>query len=263
MHWLFLRGLAREQRHWGSFPALFARRVPGARVHCLDLPGAGTERGRASPTTVEAIAADLRGALARAARRARGTSEPWGLLGMSLGGMVAMAWCAAHPEDFARLVLAGTSAGDLSRPWRRFDLRIVPTGLGVLAERDPVRREEKVLSHEHPRPRRPGRRRGGVGALPPMAPRQRGPPAPAAASFFRAPARVAVPALVIAGAPRSARRSRRARGSWRRTSARRFAIHPDAGHELALDAPDWVAGDGRRLARRPARAEPRDAARCA
>mgnify|MGYP003949335389 CR=1 FL=1 len=44
MNWLFLRGLTREQRHWGPFRDVFARDYPGAKVHCLDLPGTGTER---------------------------------------------------------------------------------------------------------------------------------------------------------------------------------------------------------------------------
>ncbi len=237
MHWLFLRGLAREQRHWGSFPAVFERAVPGARVHCLDLPGAGTERGRASPAGVEAIAADVRGRWLALRAEHEG---PWALFGTSLGGMVAMAWCAAHPDDFTRLVLAGSSSADLSRPWRRFDLRVVPTGLGVLAERDPVRREEKVLSMNT----RVLADRAAVALAwaryPPMAPgdviRQLH-----AARVFRAPPRVAVPALVIAGA-----RDPLAHPSCSRHLASHLgaplALHPDAGHELALDVPDWLAG---------------------
>lgn len=236
MHWLFLRGLAREQRHWGSFPAVFERRVPGARVHCLDLPGAGTERGRASPTSVAAIAADVRDRWVALRDEHPGS---WGLLGMSLGGMVAMAWCAAHPADFARLVLAGSSAGDLSRPWRRFDLRVVPDGLSVLAERDPVRREEKILAMNT----RVLTDRAGVASVwaryPPMDPgnvmRQLH-----AARVFRAPPRVEVPALVIAGG-----RDPLADPSCSRLLASHLgaplAIHPEAGHELSLDAPDWLA----------------------
>src|SRR5205814_3692341 len=58
--WLLLRGLAREQRHWGAFlPALQAA-LPDARVHCLDLPGAGTEHARTSPANARSIAEDVR-----------------------------------------------------------------------------------------------------------------------------------------------------------------------------------------------------------
>jgi len=240
VHWLLLRGLAREQRHWGSFPALFARRVPGARVHCLDLPGAGTERECRSPTTVEGIAADVRGRWLSLREEHGGREGEWGLLGTSLGGMVAMAWCAAHPDDFARLVLAGSSSADLSRPWRRFDLRVVPTGLGVLAERDPVRREEKVLSMNTRVLSDPAAVAATWAAYPPMAPgnvmRQL-----QAATFFQAPPRVPVPTLVVAGA-----RDPLAHPSCSRHLASHlgapFVLHPEAGHELALDVPDWLAG---------------------
>src|SRR5262249_18650607 len=143
VHWLFLRGLSRERRHWGTFPETFERLVPSARVHALDLPGAGTERGRASPLTIAEIAADLRARWLPLRSAHAKDGRAWGILGMWLGGMVAMEWCAMHAGDFARLVLAGSSAGNLSKPWRRFDLRIVPAALRSLADRDPAKREER------------------------------------------------------------------------------------------------------------------------
>lgn len=238
MNWLFLRGLAREQRHWGDFPARFERNVPGARVRCLDLPGAGTEHRRASPASVEAIMEDVR---ARWLALRDASEGPWGLLAMSLGGMVAMAWCEAHPEDFARVVLASTSSGELSRPWRRFAPGILPGALRAFAERDPVRREANILRittgvadglddvardwARHGEDRRM-RRANVVRQL-------------RAAAAFRAPHELATPALVLAGAG-----DRLAHPSCARLLASQLraplAIHPQAGHELALDAPQWV-----------------------
>ena len=58
MQWLLLRGLAREQAHWIDFPEIFEKIVPDAKVHCLDLPGVGTERDRPSPLNVPAIVDD-------------------------------------------------------------------------------------------------------------------------------------------------------------------------------------------------------------
>ncbi len=238
MHWLFLRGLAREQRHWGPFPRMFERQVPEARVHCLDLPGAGTEHGRASPTTIDGIVADLR---ARWLALRDAHAGPWALLGMSLGGMVGMAWCAEHPEDFARLVLGGSSAGDLSRPWRRFDLRIVPAALAAMAERSPARREEKILAFNARLCASPAAVAAAWAAFPPMEPgnivRQL-----RAATAFRVPARLEVPVLVLAGA-----RDPLADPSCSRLLASQLGaplrLHPGAGHELALDAPDWMAAE--------------------
>ena len=39
--WVFLRGLVRERRHWGKFPADFQRECPDADIVTLDLPGNG------------------------------------------------------------------------------------------------------------------------------------------------------------------------------------------------------------------------------
>ena len=36
--WVLLRGLAREARHWGEFPACLASRLAGARLVAVDLP---------------------------------------------------------------------------------------------------------------------------------------------------------------------------------------------------------------------------------
>src|SRR4051794_2203226 len=105
MKWLLLRGLAREQRHWGRFPDVFAK-TAGVTTFCLDFPGTGTEHARPGPSSVRAIVEDLR----QRWQALKGASdEPWGILGISLGGMVSMQWAADHPEDFARVVIANTS----------------------------------------------------------------------------------------------------------------------------------------------------------
>src|SRR4051794_33139272 len=60
-NWLFIRGLGREQGHWGSyFPRVFAELNPGARVHCVDLPGTGTEFARSTPLSIAEIVEDTR-----------------------------------------------------------------------------------------------------------------------------------------------------------------------------------------------------------
>ena len=53
MNWLFLRGLARDARHWGPFPHIFEERVPEAKVFTLDLAGMGTERRRNAPISAK------------------------------------------------------------------------------------------------------------------------------------------------------------------------------------------------------------------
>ena len=233
MRWLLLRGLAREQRHWGEFRKALEARVEA--VECIDLPGAGTEHARRSPLSIAAIAEDVRA-------RFRPGGARWGLCAVSLGGMVAMQWCFAHPDDFAAVVLVNTSAANLSAPWRRLSLRVVPSVLLALGERDRARREERIL-------RMTTRMRGDVAALAhefagfhaqqPMA-RQNVLRQLAAAARFRAPAALKPPALVVSGAkdpftdPQCPRRIARRFGA-------QLVQHPEAGHDLATDDPAWLA----------------------
>src|SRR5262245_38107773 len=97
MRWLLLRGLTREARHWGRFPAILEATL-GARTACVDLPGVGTEAGKLSPISIPEIVDHVRARWSR-------EGEEWSLLGISLGGMIAAEWVYRFPTDFARVVL--------------------------------------------------------------------------------------------------------------------------------------------------------------
>jgi pimeloyl-ACP methyl ester carboxylesterase len=231
MNWLLLRGLVRERRHWGDFPARLAART-GGEVVALDLPGVGTERGRPAPTTIAETGADLR------ARFPRGEGA-WGIFAPSLGGMIALAWAAAHPEDFARVAVCNTSARDLAGPLRRFSPAAVGTVLrGVWVSG--AAREAEILALVSNTER--GRAHAeAFAAYAEEAPigvdvlaRQL-----FAASRATAPASLSVPLLVLCSDG-----DRLCDPAASRTLAARLgaplAVHPTAGHDLPLDDPDWV-----------------------
>ena len=54
--WVLLRGLTREQGHWGQFPDQVRAALPGNTVLSIDLPGNGQLNDVQSPTRVEAMA---------------------------------------------------------------------------------------------------------------------------------------------------------------------------------------------------------------
>lgn len=239
MHWVLVRGVKQDQRHWRGFPARLAART-GGEVTTLDLPGTGAAFDRPAPWTVEGLADDL----ARRWEAERPDAGPWGLCGLSLGGMVALAWAARRPPGLATLVVGNSSAGDLARPWQRFTpatWRALPR---LVTRRDPARREREVLQlttsalADAERDRvaadfaalhaeRPFRRSVLVRQL-------------VAGAGFRAPRRVDVPVRVLVGA-----RDRLVDPACSAALARRLGAplhtHPDAGHDLGLDAPDWLA----------------------
>ena len=115
--WIFLRGLTRESRHWGSFPETFRQAVPEADVHTIDLPGNGRLHRLKSPADVAEMAESCRAQLL-----ASGIPPPYHVLAMSLGAMVTIAWAARHPEEIRGCVLINTSL----RPFSPFHQRLKP-----------------------------------------------------------------------------------------------------------------------------------------
>ena len=122
-HWILLRGLAREQAHWGSFVGDLAHALPQDDVTALDLPGNGLLHRQPSPGSVPALVQACRRMLAK-----RGVAPPYHLLAMSLGAMVATEWAHAAPAEVAGCVLINTSL----RPFSPFHQRLRPGNYAAL-----------------------------------------------------------------------------------------------------------------------------------
>jgi pimeloyl-ACP methyl ester carboxylesterase len=242
MTWVLLRGLIREARHWETFPDAFRAQVGDEPVLTPDLPGNGGRFRDPSPTSVSQMVDILREDLRRS-----GHSPPYKVLALSLGAMTVVDWMDRHPEELHCSVLMNTSAGRFSPFWKRLRPAIWPWIPVVLAMRDRVRREYRILrltsnSLDESRRWQLARR---------WAEYQHEAPVSTAnslkqlyaASRFRAPARLpeSVPTLILNGEgdrlvhPDCSEALARA---WRVALKR----HRVAGHDLPLDAPDWVIG---------------------
>ncbi|TAJ52199.1 MAG: alpha/beta hydrolase [Nevskiaceae bacterium] len=236
--WILLRGLMRDRRHWGDFPARFQAQFPGARLLMPDLPGNGLRHQEASPARVEAMAEHFREELRR-----QGIAPPYRLFAMSLGAMVAVAWSSAHPEEIESCVLVNTSL----RPISPFHHRLRPVAYPLLlrlalGSPHPRAAEQAVLDLTSRHIERTGavlddwstwRRSHPVSRANGL--RQLG-----AAIRFRAPAtKPGVPLLLLNGAgdrlvdPRC---SQALAALWQVP----LRVHPSAGHDLPLDDADWV-----------------------
>lgn len=231
-NWLLLRGLTRDQRHWEGFPDEFRTRL-GATVRTIDPPGFGTQNTRTSPRSVPAITDDIRA-------RFRPEGSEWSLLGISLGGMMAMDWCARYPDDFQRCVVVNTSARE-TLDLRRLNPRVLPVLAGRSFRSDHAhesavlgltsnspRVDREALAHSWARYQQDARPSTAsiLGQL-------------VAAATFRLPQRIPVPLLVLAAAG-----DRLAPHHMSEAIAARYGaplhLHPDAGHDLPLDDAGWV-----------------------
>jgi len=240
MKWLILRGLVREQRHWGDFKDGFQEFLresdPDAGVFCLDFPGFGTESARTSPFSIDGIVDDLRGRW----KRLQGSGEPWSLLAISLGGMVAMNWTSRYPDDFKRLVLINSSATGLSPIHKRMKPENYPHILSLFGVRDILARERKILeltsnirgdaleerARRHAGFARKVKKRDAVAQI-------------VSAIRFRPPESIPVPLLVVSGRGDSLvdpSCSERIAEKYHGT----LVSHGTANHDLALDEPRWL-----------------------
>jgi pimeloyl-ACP methyl ester carboxylesterase len=142
--WIFLRGLTREARHWGShfggFMAQFEAQLAPGKVTALDLPGNGEFSAQTSSLTVQAMAE-----FARQQLQAQGIKPPYQLLAMSLGGMVASHWAQSYPTEVTGMVLINTSM----RPFSVVTERLRPGNwlplLGLAARWDDIDYAERSV----------------------------------------------------------------------------------------------------------------------
>jgi pimeloyl-[acyl-carrier protein] methyl ester esterase len=237
-HWLLLRGLAREAWHWGEFPRQVRQRLDAERVLCLDLPSIGAVAGGRTALSIDGIVDDLRRRWHTVAGEGAGS---WGVIGQSLGGMVAVAWCHRYPSDFVAAVTINTSAANLAPPFRRFSFKTLPAVLTALVSSSPLRRERTILALTSNRPEQR------LHLLPAWAAHAAASPVKRrtfltqlwAAATYSVPSRLTTPLLVLAS---RADRLVDVRCS-RRLAARLcapIAEHDWAGHDLPLDDPEWV-----------------------
>lgn len=236
MNWLMLRGLAREKRHFGGFPSTFERLLPGQRAFPMDLVGFGSLSKTQVPWTLAEIVDELRARFLKE----RPVEGPWSIFAISLGGMVALEWAARYPQDFARVVVANTSAGDMSRVWERFMPTIWPKLPGLVLG-DSLNRERTILEVTV---------NSGIDKNA-LAERWR--------TWFdeRQPSRRAFLRQIVAAArsslpkhiepPLMVMTSKADRlVSWKCSEriaeklGARLEVHEEAGHDLSLDAPEWI-----------------------
>lgn len=230
---VLLRGLAREQRHWGEFRQLLQQQLPNP-VLALDLPGMGQANTIESPLRIELMAGQFARQLADI------QTGPCHLLAMSLGAMVAMAVADLYPQQVQSLLLINSSAAGLTPFYQRLNWRCYPKVLQALAV-SVAKREQLILQLTANNPQvwqqtlpnwqryaseTPVSRSNVLRQL-------------LAASRFQLPAKPACPVLLVAS-----KADRLVNWQASASIARHWQVplhvHASAGHDLALDDPAWL-----------------------
>jgi pimeloyl-ACP methyl ester carboxylesterase len=235
--WIFLRGLMREQRHWGAFVEEFVSRLPAAMAYPVDLPGNGELNYLRSPMTVQEMVQACRSQV-----QEQGLAPPYRFLAVSMGAMVAVQWATAYPEEVAAMVLVNTSM----RPFSAFHQRLRPQNylsisrLALLGAGS-RRWEQAILrmTTQHPgndvlarwqalRDRYPVSRWNALRQL-------------WAAAKFRAPLQKPEAAILLLASRQDQLVSVACSQAIARCWNVPLYVHPSAGHDLTLDDGPWVA----------------------
>jgi pimeloyl-ACP methyl ester carboxylesterase len=242
MSWLLLRGLAREQRHWHGFGDLLRARAGATPVVLVDVAGVGTEHRRRPLPSVEWMAHDLARRVPGLATSS-GRTPRWSVVGLSLGGMIALELCRLYPDRIERGVIINassrlTSARARLRPGAALGL------LRASLSPDPVYRERRVLGLTSALPALERERYARLAAEFPLdAPPSRWSVLAqlVAAACFAPPARSALAARLHFVCSRG---DTLVNPRCSRDLAARYGVasheHPWAGHDLSLDDPEWL-----------------------
>ncbi|QDE32344.1 alpha/beta fold hydrolase [Shewanella polaris] len=118
--WVLLRGLMRDSRHWYGFDRLIQQQ--GINLICVDLPGNGRLAQQASPLSIDQYCDSVWQQIDAAMLESPELNSPLMLVGLSMGGMLALQMAAHRPQSVKQVVVINSSAANISTWYRRFQL---------------------------------------------------------------------------------------------------------------------------------------------
>lgn len=239
--WILLRGLIREQRHWGQFATEMQKAFPGDRIIMLDLPGNGARCRETSPASIADMVESL-----RQQYNAIGIDGPIHMIALSLGGMIAVQWLSQYPQEFAFAALINSSAKPFSPAWRRLRPGNYGTILNLLCTKPSAEKRERAIIAMTTARQSPDRQQvlaaewAEYARTHPVS-RSNTRRQLRAAMRFRAPQHLpeGVPVVIVNSAADHLVHpscSQRLAEAW----SCPLLTHPDAGHDLPLDDPHWL-----------------------
>lgn len=243
MHVVLLRGLAREAAHWLDFPALLQTQLQtllgdNYQLHLVDFPGCGKYFQQAALASVADMTEFARTEIA--AVKPETNTESVYIIGVSMGGMVALDWAQRYPHTVRGLVLINSSAGNQPLWWRLRPAAWPAMIRALLASSQA--REAGVLNivsnnkadytqHLNQwlsiQQQRPVTRATIITML-------------RAAAQFR-PGSTCTPTGLVLASERDRMVSVRASEAISKQFNWPISKHPSAGHDLPMDDPHWVA----------------------
>ncbi len=227
----------RSKRHWHKFPQILAGKGNVGNTLCIDLPGIGDNKEKAYPNTVKQAVSIMREEFL-----AKKEGDIWGIVGVSLGGMIALSWQDQYPKDFKKAFIINSSAANVGFAWERLKPQALATCLKSLKNPNAREREQAILKMVS---NQAWKEEEILSEWTEIA-EQEGLSTKTAlrqilsAATFTAPKKTKIPCLIISSTADNM-------VSWRSSQklAKRLEssliLHKSAGHDIAIDDPHWLA----------------------
>ncbi len=139
-NWIFLRGLGRDSFHWGHFVKELTSKYPNIDIELIDLDGTGKNYKSLTPILPDEVILQLR-AKSRHLRK----GEKMNLLGISLGGMIALKWAELYPKEVESISIINSSLSQLSPFYERINLKELKKLLMAFMTNSLSNREKIIL----------------------------------------------------------------------------------------------------------------------
>lgn len=235
MRIILLRGLARESGHWLDFPTRLTNALDCmCKVDLIDFPGCGKYCTQEALASVEAMTDH--------ARKESGISESKEanyVVGISMGGMIALDWAQRFPSELRAIVLINSSTGNQPLWWRLRPRAWLPMLIAIalttkwreyLILKNVSNSSDLYYAHLEQwldiQRQHPVTRHTIIRML-------------MAAARFHPRSRCITPGIIL-----TSEYDRFVSTNSSKALANHFdwplACHPQAGHDLPMDEPDWV-----------------------
>lgn len=141
INFYLLRGLIREQKHWGEYPKNLLAAFPGATVNYLEIPGTGEFFKQNSLYNLEEVVEFCRNQY-----QVKHTPDTINvMLTISMGGMITSEWLKRYPQDFDAVVLINSSFKGLSPFYKRVKPGAIWSFFKIALTLNRAKKEQKII----------------------------------------------------------------------------------------------------------------------
>ncbi|EQC45376.1 alpha/beta fold hydrolase [Bacteriovorax sp. Seq25_V] len=240
-NFVLIRGLGRQKGHWSNFPEQLCQAIADAKVHFIDLPGSGSKYEEVFPLETQSLLTQVKNDLDQL--KSKHPEGTWHFISISLGGLVTLKLTEHFSKLCDSIIIINSSAKDLSPFYERLNYKIYKTFIAAIKSKDLKNRERIVLdlttnNISNEEKDRIASEWAVLAEKEPMSMKNFGRQLLWAAKTS-APKKLATRTLIVTGLG-----DRLVSYNCSVNLARRLGseieIHPTAGHDLSLDAPEWL-----------------------